>query len=99
MKWPFVSRSRYEREQELLERAYAVRTDDLRQRLQSLIDKIVLIKFERYDGQREIAVKVRITDKEKYFFSPFEHREYWWHIGQKITNSLEKEASLHGVEL
>jgi hypothetical protein len=94
MKLPFVSRSRHERELQMLEQAYAVRTDDLRQRLRSLIDKLTNISYTRYMGGKEIAVRIRISDMERQLMSPLEHKEYWWEIGRKITNSLEKEAQL-----
>lgn len=95
MKLPWITRSRYERELKLLEKAYAVRTDDLRLRLESLIDKIVHIKFDRREGTKQIGVTVLISERENMFFSPFEKEEYWWYVGEKITNSLKRESQPH----
>lgn len=95
MKLPFISRSRHEREIAMLERAYAVRSDDLRERLKSLIDKITQINFDRRDGMKQIGVKIAISEREQMFMSPFESEEYWYYIGEKITQSLKRQAQLH----
>lgn len=98
MKWPFVSRSRYERELQQLEKAYSTSSDELRKRLTSLIDRIVCIKFERREKLKEIGIRVFVSERESMFFSPFENEEYWWEIAQKITQSLKAEALLHTRE-
>lgn len=97
MKFPFVTRTRYERELAQIERAYSTSSDELRHRLESLIDKIVLIKFDRYEDQKQVIVRVAVSEKEDYYFSPFERENFWWHIGQKITNSLKREVQLQSI--
>jgi hypothetical protein len=95
VKLPWISRSRYERELELLAVAYGIRTDDLRARLMSLIERFSMVVMRRIKNRgMEVHVKfvVSETELQHYYFSPAERDELWWHVGRRITEELKKQS-------